>query len=141
MISARHYSFCGGVLRSPGFSPLLNLLLAIGTVQKLLSALARILLKMDKDQWPLTSESHQEAWNSQQIPAESLLIASQLLPGVQEKVVTFGFFHHLSLSISMCEVNGGKKKSGGLVDTDVKLPGHNLRSRNKQQTVFSRFSP
>lgn len=48
MISARHYSSCGGILRSPGFSPLPNLLPAIGTVQKLLSALAPIILKMDQ---------------------------------------------------------------------------------------------
>lgn len=56
MISARHYGSCGGVLRSSVFSPSLNLLLAMGTVQKLLSALACILLKMDKDQLPSTTE-------------------------------------------------------------------------------------
>lgn len=95
------------VLRSSGPSPLM--LPAMGTVQKLLSALAHILFKMDKDQLPLTSESHQEACNPQQIPAESLLIASQVLPGVQKKVLTSGLFHHLSLSVSMCQVSGEKK--------------------------------
>lgn len=86
----------------------LNLLLAMGTVQKLLSALACILLKMDKDQLPSTTEGISSR-SLQQIPAGSLLIASQVLPGVQKKVVTSGLLHHLSLSISMCEVNGEKK--------------------------------
>lgn len=85
-------------------------------------------------------ESHQEACGLQQISAGSLLTASQVLPGVQKKVVTSGLLHHVSLSVSMYEVNG-EKKSGGYVDTAVKLPGHSLRSRNKQQSVFSRFSP
>lgn len=86
----------------------LNLLLAMGTVQKLLSALACILLKMDKDQLPSTTEGISSR-SLQQIPAGSLLIASQVLPGVQKKVVTSGLLHHLSLSVSMCEVNGEKK--------------------------------
>ena len=113
----------------------------MGTVQKLLFALARLLLKMDKDQLPLTRESHQEACGPQQIPAESLLSGSQVLFGVQEKVVIWGLHHHLSLSVcarSMVKRN----ESHGYVDTDIKLPQLSLRrSRNKQQSVFSRLSP
>lgn len=124
----------------PWFLPSNEPPFTMGRVQKLLFALAN-LFKMDKRQLPSTRESHQEARSPSQIPAESLLSGSQVLFGAQEKVVTWGLLHHLFLSEcvrSMVESN----ESRGYLDTAVKLPALSLRrSRNKQQSVFSRFSP
>lgn len=70
-----------------------------GTVQNLLSALARLLLKLDEDQLPLFLMEPKSLQLPEQIPADSLCGASQVLSGVQEKVVTWGLLCHLSLSV------------------------------------------
>lgn len=57
----------------------LNLLLAMGTVQKLLSALACILLKMDKDQLPSTTEGISS--RSLQPPADPSWITANCISG------------------------------------------------------------
>lgn len=132
-------SCCGGVLPFPGSSPLLNLFSALGTMQKLLFAPAKLLLNMDKDQLPSTREPHQEAPRPQQT-LNLCYVDLGYCVGAGE-AVTCSLLHNLSWAGS-----GGstvkRNEPHGCIDTNAKQPGCRLRrSRNKQQSVFSRASP